>query len=452
MIRAIWFLIKLSVVIYAVAWLAQRPGSVEIVWQDYIIQTSVGIMLASLLVITLVTAFAYRMWRAFVTMPKSLRQYRNNSAKEKGYLAVTRGLVAIASGDNGAAAKQARKAKALLPDTSLTKLLSAQSSLMNGDTANANLEFTELLEDKNAAFFGIRGLLNQSMQDGDNAQSLKLIRKAEALQPKRDWVIQTLFDMETRNKDWDRSEITLAKLMRMSLLDREIGRHYRQAILLARSDDAYLKGIPHAAITFAKKSFSLDNGFIPAAIRLARLQDESNKRRASVRTIEKAWSKNPHPTLVEVWNILAPIKKSSTVEAELLAEYEWIARLAKNSPNHIESNKILGRAALKCGKWEIARENMRLAEDYIGLAKLEREQNDDEARAREWMELAVENNSKQAWVCQECSSFAKDWSSLCYACGVFGKYQWLNIDDHISNQNMIASNYNREFISPPNVG
>src|SRR5690606_27833126 len=86
-----------------------------------------------------------------------------------------------------------------------------------------------------AAFFGLRGLLTQTLKEGDYAEALQLIRKAEALQPKRQWVVRTRFDLETRNQAWAEAEDVLKKAERMGIFDATAARRHRQAILTARA-------------------------------------------------------------------------------------------------------------------------------------------------------------------------------------------------------------------------
>ncbi|MGM0422705.1 MAG: heme biosynthesis protein HemY, partial [Pseudomonadota bacterium] len=66
MLKPVWFLIKISVLVIAVAWLAARPGDVEIEWNGYLIETSFGFLIAVIAVLMILTAFVYRMWRGLV--------------------------------------------------------------------------------------------------------------------------------------------------------------------------------------------------------------------------------------------------------------------------------------------------------------------------------------------------------------------------------------------------
>ena len=65
-----------------------------------------------------------------------------------------------------------------MPGTPLTRLLTAQTALLNGNAPKARREFAALLEDDSAAFFGVRGLLSEAVAAGDYPAALELIRRA----------------------------------------------------------------------------------------------------------------------------------------------------------------------------------------------------------------------------------------------------------------------------------
>lgn len=450
MLRALWFIVKVAAVLAVVIWVAERPGDIVIEWQGYIIETTVGVMVSIVAALMVVTAIVYRIWRGFVGVPEVFRRYRQVQSREKGYQAVTRGLVAVAAGDAHDAQRQAKRAQALVPDISLTRLLSAQAALMNDDPGRARVEFDALLEDKDAAFFGVRGLLNEAIRDGKQDEALEMIRKAESLQPKREWILLTLFDFETRSQEWGKAEQTLSKAVKTGAIDRDTGRRHRQAILLARADEARARGIMHAALTHARKAFSIDPSFVPAAVRTAELLDQTNKRRAAIKTIEKAWKAAPHPDLATLWQVFEPKGKSKSAEQNNKNSYEWYKRLYRLAPDHPESRRMLGRAAMEAAYWDEAREHLYEAGDFRMLAKLEAEATGNEARVREWLERAADAPPAPKWLCTSCGSAAMDWEALCHHCGNFNTYGWAvpTVDVHKPETARVVK-FNTGFIEPP---
>ena len=42
MIRALWYIVKVGLLIAVVVWLADRPGTVNVEWQDYTVRAQAG--------------------------------------------------------------------------------------------------------------------------------------------------------------------------------------------------------------------------------------------------------------------------------------------------------------------------------------------------------------------------------------------------------------------------
>ena len=99
MIRFTFYMtLSLAVVIAAVVWFSDRLGAVSIEWQGWLIELSVS---------RLVLAAAVALWpwslsssyRSAGKAPKKLREWHRTSRRERGYRALTHGMVAVAAGD-----------------------------------------------------------------------------------------------------------------------------------------------------------------------------------------------------------------------------------------------------------------------------------------------------------------------------------------------------------------
>lgn len=426
MLRALWFLFKLGVLLAGIIWLVQRPGTVEVRWLGYTIETSVGFAAAVLLAVGVVWTFIYKVISAFVSVPAVFRRYQVAARREKGYRAVTSGLVAVAAGDAQSAEKYAKRAEYMIPGVPLTKLLTAQSALMNGNAPKARREFSALLEDDSAAFFGLRGLLTEHLRDGNAVEALALIRRAEELQPRRVWVVRTLFDLETRQAEWRKAEITLKKAERLGVFDAATARRHRQAILTARAEELIREENIRQAMSEAARAFGIDAAFSPAALRLARIYLQMDKRRAALKTLENAWKAQPHPELAALWmRLQPPAKRSASIYDAGKDAYAWMKRLTDLKPEHRDSRRALGTAALNARMWKEARAHLTEAGDYRQLARLERDETGSEARAREWMEMAADHPAEPRWICTDCGRTLPEWQALCPHCQSFNKIEWM---------------------------
>ena len=108
MFRSSVYLIKLGLVVTAAVLVAYRPGEVSLEWLGYRVDTNVGVLLAAVLILVVVSSIAYRYWRLLVESPRKLGQRFGEGRKKRGYRALTQGMVAVAAGDPEEAARWAR--------------------------------------------------------------------------------------------------------------------------------------------------------------------------------------------------------------------------------------------------------------------------------------------------------------------------------------------------------
>lgn len=450
MIRAMWFLVKLGLLVYAIGWLAARPGWMTVDWLGYRFELAVGFVAAVLLVFMLAVIFIDRIWRGFTALPATLRRYRYTVRREKGYRALTSGLVAVAAGDPAGAERSARKAEALIPKTPLTKLLVAQTALLSGNVPKARREFTDLLDDGEAAFFGLRGLLSQTLKEGSYAEAQDLIRKAEKLQPKRSWVVRTRFEIETRNKSWPEALEVLKKAEKMRIYDARTARHHRQAILTAQAMENEKQGFLTIAAKQAARAAALDYSFAPASLLLGDVYSRLGKTRAAQKTLERAWKAQPHPDIAALWMRLMPQpRKEASVYDTGRDAYQWARRLSDLNPQHTASQRLAGHYALEASLWKEARERLVAANDFRALARLERAETGNEAKAREWLEHAGDYPPDARWICTSCGHIAAAWSALCPHCMAFDAFGWSIPQSDAHAPRLAPALPDNDIIAPP---
>src|SRR5262245_65057321 len=97
---------------------------------------AVGVVIAAVLF-----SMLWTLARAVMRAPDVLWLYLRTRRGVRGYLAVSRGLIAIGSGDARAARRFADEANRIAPGEPLTLLLSAQASQLAGDRAAAERTF-----------------------------------------------------------------------------------------------------------------------------------------------------------------------------------------------------------------------------------------------------------------------------------------------------------------------
>jgi HemY protein len=433
-IRIIGLLFLLAGVMLGVAWFADRPGNVTIVWQGWRIDTSVGVLMAGVLALTIAGVIVYRLWRTITDAPRTLGRWRRESKRRRGYVALTQGLVAVAAGDPQEARRHARRADALLSDPPLTLLLTAQAAQLSGDEDAAKRYFTQMLERPETEFLGLRGLLIQAMRVNDTKTALSLARRAAMLQPKAPWVLTTLFELETRSAAWGEAAATLERAQRVQALPDDTARRHRAAVLLERARASLAAGQPGEALRFAEQAHRADARHPAVAPFLAERYNEAGKTRASGKLIEDSWARQPHPDLVTAYRRARPV-------AEPLQWVKQVERLVRLAPTHTASLTALAEANLDARLWGEARRNLMLAGGESPsahicrlMARIEDEEKQDAAAVRAWLARAADAPRDPSWTCEACGAIHPSWQAVCSRCHAFDRLAWrapLRVDSAI---------------------
>ncbi len=316
MLRALWFFIRVGLIVAVAVWVASQPGDVALTWFDYTFKVQMGFFLLCLLAIILFSIFLYNVIDTFMSFPASYRRYREIKSREDGYRALTLGLTAVAAGDKKVAAKQAKKTAKLMPDDmGLPKLLQAQAARMEGKSEEARKHFAAMMDNKDAAFLGVRGLLQEALDHEDYRGALKLAHGALESHPKQPWVLKTVYDLQIKAKGWNGAQQTLKRLEKTDSMTRGKVISDRAVLSIAEGEEKLEGGYIPQALELFKRAHRILPEFAPAAVRLARLYKQEGKRRAAMGVIKKSWKLQPHPELEEMWmELMTPSKAAVGAE------------------------------------------------------------------------------------------------------------------------------------------
>ncbi len=293
--RWIFFLVGLCVAVLCVVWFVQNPGDVSLQWQGWRIDTSVGVLMIAVLLFAALTAVIYRFWRFLVRVPGEIGSAMRERRQRKGYTALSSGMVAVAAGDAQEARRQARRAESLLSGQApLSRLLSAQSAQLEGDEKAAERFFTEMLDDPETRFLGLRGLLTQAVKAGQRDRALELAGQAYRLQPKSEWVASTLFDLQSANGLWISAAGTNDDMARKRLIEKHDAERRRAVISFERAKENDAAGDAGQALKDLRTACDLAPDLIPAVVALTNrcLLASGDQRRWATALVEKVWAKN----------------------------------------------------------------------------------------------------------------------------------------------------------------
>lgn len=419
MIRAVRYLIVVAALVAGAVWLADNAGTVTLNWRGWRIDTSVGVLMAVGLVVLVVLGTLYRFWLFVVRAPGEWRESWRLKRRQRGYEALTRGMVAVAAGDADEARRQARRAEGLLNEPPLTLLLAAQSAQLSGDETAAARFFAAMADRPETEFLGVRGLLGQAAKRNDRSAALDLARRAWRLKPKSGWVAGTLFDLETKDGRWLDAQATLDAAIQAGAVDKAQGRRRRAALLVERARAAAAED----AARLAGEAHGLAPDSIAAALAYARALLARDKKRKAAGAIERTYALSPHPELAALY--------PQARDAEgALARAREVRDLVGAAPDHAESRLALARALIDAKLWGEARATLDgFGENPPGracrlMAEIEDAEKGDAVAARQWLLRAAVADPDPVWLCESCGAAANDWRAVCPRCGTFDGLAW----------------------------
>ena len=409
MIRLIVFLVVAVLLSLLASWLAENPGRVALTWQGTQIETSFAVLAVGILLLGVVLTILFEIVRLLRAAPRRLGRHRRQVRAERGYEALSQGLVAAAAGDAVAAKALNRRAEKLLDHAPSTLLLSAQTAQLDGDEGNARIKFQEMLSHNQTEFLGLRGLLAQAIKDGDIDTALRLARRAYLRRPNTPWVLTTLFDLQTQAGLWTEALSTVGDMARYRLIDRDTATRRRAILFHQEAREKRAEGRPYEALYLVQKAHKLLPALAPIAVQASELAEQTHKPRLARKVIETAWKAKPHPALARAYLGLA----GEQPPGERL---KLIERLHALQPDALESELALAEQALAANQRQTARAALEralkrepTASVYRLLAELEQAEGDGD-KARMWLAKAVDAPPDPAWLCETTGEVRAEWS------------------------------------------
>lgn len=424
MLRILWFIVVIGLIVFASLWVAQHPGTVEINWFGLEVSLSTGVALLLLLVFTIVVIFVFSLLRGLWRSPGNLMKTYRNNKRSRGYKALTLGMVAVAAGDPEEAKKQSKKADVLLNEPPLTMLLQAQAAQLNGDEDAARKYFILMLDNKETAFLGLRGLTNQAIKKGDQEEALKLAYKAKKLRPESKWVFERLHLLEANEGRYGEALEALQEAQSRKLLPKAESKHKQAVVLTQIALEKEKEGDLEFALNRAGKAVSRDPDLVAAQLVQSRLFVATNRHRKAVASIEKAWKRRPHPDFV-------PIYLEARKVVEPMDRYKAGEKLFALNPNDPVTLVAKAETALAADLWGEARFCLDEAltkksseKAYRLLADVEKAEGGSIEAITAYLEKAASVPQESIWICKTCSEPHKDWQMQCNSCGSLDSLKW----------------------------
>ncbi len=421
MIRVLIFLGLVLALAFGFAWLADRPGTVAIDWIGYEIELSAMLAVVVLLVLLVTVMAAWWVLKVIVRSPQMMGGYFSARRRDKGYEALSGGLVAAGSGDSKAAQRYAQQARKLAPEAPLTRVLAASAADLNGDVDAKRLAYRQMLDDPKTQLLGLRGLYLDAVKDDDEEAARHYADQAAALAPALPWAGQAQFEDQVQRSDWPAARAALERNLQARVVTKAERNRLRAVLLTAEAIDRE-EGEPESARPLALEAHKLAPDLVPAGAVAGRLLIRASKMTQASKVIETTWRKAPHPELAEVYLYVRP--------GDAVADRVKRARkLAQLSAHALEGELALARALMEAGKLDEARQTL---DQHAGpdatqrvcllMAEIEEKEGGETAAVRGWMARALRAKRDPAWVAD--GYISSTWEPASPLSGKVDAFEW----------------------------
>lgn len=423
MIRILFFLIVVFALGLGFAWLADRPGDMLVTFNGY--QYQVSLMVAAVAVTAVVAAVMIAWWllKSIWNSPYTIARYFRVRQRDRGYQALSTGMIAAGAGDAALARKMNKQAAKLIrSDTEpLIYLLDAQSSLLEGDHDAAREKFERMLDDPEMRLLGLRGLYLEAERLGDRAAARHYAGRAADIAPQLAWASDSTLEEKTARGDWDGALKLLDAQKATRQIERETANNRRAVLLTAKAQELIDTDLP-AAKNAAVEANRLRPGFAPAAVIAAKALFRQNDIRKGAKILEAAWKAEPHPEIADLYTHARP----GDAVLDRLARAKKLQSLRQN---HAESSLAVARAALDAQDYGTAREAVEAAirmqpreSAYLLLADIEEAETGDQGKIRQYLSRAVRAPRDPAWVAD--GYVSERWAPVSPVTGKLDAFEW----------------------------
>ncbi len=423
MIRILSFIAAVLALGFGFAWLADRPGVLSIVWQGQLIEMSLTVAASIIVAIVATVMIVWWLLRTVWTSPHSMRRFFRARTRDRGYQALSTGLVAAGAGNAALARKMSARARGLIraDQEPLILVLEAQAALIEGKHDEARRMYQQMSEDPETRELGLRGLYVEASRLGAHEAARQYAETAAEKAPYLPWAAKATLEYRCQTGNWD-DAIRLLDQQRIAHVLKRPEADRLKAVLLTAKAGEQLESDPALARDIALQALKLTKDLVPAALIAAKTYGREDNLRRAAAVLEQIWKISPHPDIARTYMRL----RSGDTGLDRLRRAE---RLESLKPNNPESLLIVAEAALDARDFGKARTKAEAAarmepreRGFLLLADIEEAETGDQGRIRHWMGQALRAPRDATWVADGMSS--DKWLPLSPITGRLDAFEW----------------------------
>jgi HemY protein len=416
------FIVALAALAYALEWVIDQPGSLTLDWAGYHIDTSIPVAVGAILLTVAALILLWALVSAVIGLPGRLREGTIGRRREKGFRALSRGIIAVGAGDSAAARKAAQEAEKHLPAEPLAQYLKAQAAQLEGDRTKAEAAYHEMTLTPETKLLGLRGLHIEARRRDDVEAAHHFAQAAHDIAP-LPWAGSAVLEHYTAQGEWEKARATIEESLKAKAIDLPTAQRLRAVIETALAMSKQVEH-PHDALHLARIALKRRPNFTPAALVAARVLIGHGDRKQAMKLVESVWPKAPHPELGAAYIEAVPADSN----AQILTYVEKLAQLA---PNATESRQLVAQAALSARNFGKAREALApliadgaqpSAHTCLLMAEIEDAELGPSGPVREWLARGSRAPRDPVWIAD--GVISKSWAPISPKTGRLDAFEW----------------------------
>lgn len=423
MIKGLIFIALILVFGTGFAWLADRPGELLINWQGQQIELSLMTAVSAIVALIATVMFIWWIIRLVLTSPQIMSRYFKSRRKDRGYKALSQGLIAAGAGDATLAKKLTNQSKGLLDagDEPLIKLLAVQTAMIEGRDDDVRKTLQDMSETPETSVLGLRGLYLEAKRLGAREAASQYATKAADQAPHLEWAGNAAIEVNAQEGNWDDAIRRLEKQRTVGVIAPDIFKR-KKAVLLAGRAMGRADGELSEIAKDAQSALTLAPDLVPAGIIAAKAYFQKDQLRKGAKILEKIWKQQPHPQVSDAY-VSARVGDTSGDRLKRALKLESIRS------HHAESLLIVAKMAMEAHDLKLAREKAEAAARlepresmYLLLADIEEADTGDQGRVRHWLANAVRASRDPQWTAD--GYVSEQWAPFSPVTGKLDAFEW----------------------------
>ena len=418
MLRLIFFFVVIALVALGITWMLEQQGSVSMDYAGYRIDTTPGILALAVLLFGFVVWLLISLFLKIIAIPALLGRAGQGRRNRRGLKLMEQAMLELDEGEPKKALGHAIKADKLLDRPTLSQPLVAKAAMAHGDHDKAIEVLEAMADNPQTRRAGLRGLLDEALEQGDDETALKLARDVAAMGDKSRQLLAILFDLEVAHHHWNEALNVVGQQVNNKHLPADLANE-RRALILTEKARSLPREDHIGRLQHLKEAHKMDATHAGVVAEYALELARNKQQNKAFNVIKEAWAKNPHPDLLHA----AQPELAGLTEKERNKKLDQI--FAAN-PEHQETKIAEATRSLEEGNIQKARELVtKLLEDEPSqrvcmlMAAVEKESIAGEHVVRAWLAKALSLPRDNVWACSDCGQEHEHWQAVCDHCGEF---------------------------------